>query len=92
MSKKRILLVEDNEQIMRGNERMLTRRGYEVIIALTLGEARKALEARMTDLIVLDIMLPDGNGLDFMGELRRYSKVPVVRQDKGVSYSGWDSH
>lgn len=78
MSKKRILLVEDNEQIMRGNERMLTRRGYEVVTALALREARKAMEAQMPDLIVLDIMLPDGNGLDFMGELRRYSKVPVL--------------
>ncbi len=78
MSEKRILLVEDNEQIMRGNERMLTRRGYKAVTALTLGEARKAVEAQMPDLIVLDIMLPDGSGLDFMGELRRYSKIPVL--------------
>ncbi len=78
MSEKRILLVEDNEQIMRGNERMLIRRRYEVVTALTLGEARKAVEAQMPDLIVLDIMLPDGSGLDFMGELRRYSKIPVL--------------
>lgn len=78
MNEKLILLVEDNEQIMRGNERMLTRRGYGVVTALTLSEARKAMEAQMPDLIVLDIMLPDGNGLDFMSELRRYSKVPVL--------------
>jgi len=75
---KRILLVEDNEQIMRGNERMLTRRGYEVISALTLTEARSAIEAQMPDLFVLDIMLPDGSGLDFMAELRRHSQVPVL--------------
>ena len=75
---KRILLVEDNEQIMRGNERMLTRRGYEVISALTLSEARSAIEAQMPDLFVLDIMLPDGSGLDFMAELRRHSQVPVL--------------
>lgn len=75
---KRILLVEDNEQIMQGNERMLTRRGYEVVTALTLGEARSALEARMPDLFVLDIMLPDGSGLDFMEELRQYSQTPVL--------------
>lgn len=75
---KRILLVEDNEQIMRGNERMLTRRGYEVISALTLTEARSAIEVHMPDLFVLDIMLPDGSGLDFMAELRRHSQVPVL--------------
>ncbi len=78
MNGKRILLVEDNEKIMQGNRRMLLRRGYEVAAALTLGEARKALKAQRPDLIVLDIMLPDGSGLDFMGEFRRYSKVPIL--------------
>ena len=78
MNGKRILLVEDNEKIMQGNRRMLLRRGYEVAAALTLGEARKALKAQRPDLIVLDIMLPDGSGLDFIGELRRYSKVPIL--------------
>lgn len=75
---KRILLVEDNEQIMHGNERMLKRRGYEVVTALTLTEARSAIQAQMPDLFVLDIMLPDGSGLDFMVELRKYSQVPVL--------------
>ncbi len=75
---KRILLVEDNEQIMQGNERMLTRRGYGVISALTLAQARRAVQAKMPDLVVLDIMLPDGSGLDFMAKLRRHSQVPVL--------------
>ena len=78
MNAKRILLVEDNEQIMRGNERMLTRRGYEVISALTLMEARSAIQVQMPDLLVLDIMLPDGSGLDFIEELRQHSLVPVL--------------
>lgn len=42
MGKKMILLVEDNEQILRGNERMLTRRGYGIVTALTLKGARKS--------------------------------------------------
>ncbi len=75
---KRILLVEDNEQIMKGNERMLKRRGYAVITALTLAEARIAIQAQMPDLFVLDIMLPDGSGLDFMAELRKYSQTPIL--------------
>lgn len=75
---KRILLVEDNEQIMQGNERMLKRRGYEVITALTLTQARSAIQAQMPDLFVLDIMLPDGSGLDFMAELRQHSQVPIL--------------
>lgn len=75
---KRILLVEDNEQIMRGNERMLSRRGYEVVTALTLAQARSAIQVQIPDLFVLDIMLPDGSGLDFMAELRQYSQVPIL--------------
>ncbi|WP_250229847.1 response regulator transcription factor [Anaeropeptidivorans aminofermentans] len=78
MSAKQILLVEDNEQIMQGNERLLKRRGYEVVTALTLSDARKAVGAQMPDLFVLDIMLPDGSGLDFMQELRQYSQTPVL--------------
>ncbi len=77
MSEKRILLVEDNEQIMHGNERMLTRRGYKVITALTISETRKAIEAQMPSLMVLDIMLPDGNGLEFMHNLREREGLDI---------------
>ena len=65
-----ILLVEDNEQILRGNERMFKRRGYTVATALTLAEAQTRLEEKMPDAIILDIMLPDGSGLEFMRKLR----------------------
>ncbi|MEA5011073.1 MAG: response regulator transcription factor [Angelakisella sp.] len=75
---KQILLMEDNEQIMQGNERMLKRRGYEVITALTLAQARSTIQAQMPDLCVLDIMLPDGSGLDFMAELRKVSQTPIL--------------
>lgn len=73
-----ILLVEDNEQILFGNQRMLKRRGYDVMTALTLREAWERMEEAAPDAIVLDIMLPDGSGLDFMGSLRRKSDIPVL--------------
>ncbi len=73
-----ILLIEDNEQILRGNERMLKKRGYQTMIATTLAEARERMAQSMPAAIVLDIMLPDGNGLDFMRELRKTSGVPVL--------------
>lgn len=78
MSGKQILLIEDNEKIMQGNERMLRRRSYEVVTALTLADARSAMEVQLPNLLILDIMLPDGSGLDFMRELRQYSRVPVL--------------
>lgn len=73
-----ILLVEDNVQIMRGNERMLKRNGYDIMTAMTLKEARERVAEHKPDAIVLDIMLPDGSGLDFMRELRRSFNVPVL--------------
>lgn len=77
---KRLLLVEDNQKIMSGNRRMLQWEGYEIDAALTLEEARTLLAANLPDAIVLDIMLPDGNGLDFMRELREseYAGIPVL--------------
>jgi DNA-binding response OmpR family regulator len=73
-----ILLVEDNEQILHGNELMLKRRGYETMTAMTLSEARERMVEKAPDAIVLDIMLPDGSGLDFIRELRKTSDVPVL--------------
>ena len=59
-----ILMVEDEEQVLNTNCRMLRRRGYDVRIAQTAAEACHQLEEYLPDLLILDIMLPDGNGLD----------------------------
>jgi len=74
-----ILLVEDNIDIQEMNQSLLTRHGYAVRLAMNLAEAREAVAKRQPDLIVLDIMLPDGNGLDFLKELRQENRgIPVL--------------
>ena len=80
MINKRVLMVEDNKEIMHGNKRLFELEGYEVACALTLAEARALIDGRRPDIIVLDIMMPDGNGLDFMRELREgeNSGVPIL--------------
>jgi len=75
---KHILLVEDNEEIQAANKDMLELLGYEVTLAMNLAEARNKLKYKSPDVIVLDIMLPDGNGLDFLTELRAQSQIPVL--------------
>jgi DNA-binding response OmpR family regulator len=72
-----VLLVEDNEQIMAGNKRFLERQGFDTAAAPTLAEAREYMEDHRPDVVVLDIMLPDGSGIDFIGELRE-SKNPGI--------------
>jgi len=66
-----VLLVEDNATIQEANKELFEEiGGYKVRVAMNLAEARQCIAAETLDLIVLDIMLPDGNGLDFLKELR----------------------
>lgn len=73
-----ILLVEDDKNIQRTNRRILEREGYTVLCAGNLQGARALLMEHSPDAMVLDIMLPDGNGLDFCGKIRPYTSVPVL--------------
>ena len=73
-----ILLLEDDENVNRGISFMLGKEGYEVISAFSLLEARKMRKGRNFSLIICDITLPDGNGLDFIREIRSESKVHVI--------------
>jgi DNA-binding response OmpR family regulator len=65
-----ILLVEDNNHILKVNQAMLERAGYRTMTAANLAGARAAIKTKAPDLLVLDIMLPDGNGIEFCRELR----------------------
>ena len=78
MSKAAILLIEDNEKILATNAKALSMQGYEIITAVTLQETRKILAEQIPDLIILDIMLPDGSGLDFCQELQRTYSLPIL--------------
>lgn len=78
MSKQTILLVEDNKKILNTNAKMLRLSGYEITTAETLAQARAAISAHKPHLIILDIILPDGDGLAFCRELRETHKVPIL--------------
>ena len=78
MPKARLLLIEDNPRIQLANKDMLELLGYEVSLAMNLAEAKACLLVKTPDVVVLDIMLPDGSGLDFLRELHQNSNVPVL--------------
>jgi DNA-binding response OmpR family regulator len=74
----RILIVDDEKEIVRLVRRGLEKAGYAVACA---SDAESALTlARKTEpsLIVLDVMLPAMNGLEFLRVLRRESEIPVI--------------
>jgi DNA-binding response OmpR family regulator len=73
-----VLLVEDDPNILEINRRVLEREGLLVLTAKTLAEARNRIELAVPDVAVLDIMLPDGSGLDFLSELRLVCQSPIL--------------
>ena len=60
-----ILLVEDNLVIVKGLEYSFKQERYNLNVAINLKQASKIIEDKKIELIILDISLPDGNGLDF---------------------------
>ena len=80
----RILLVEDHADTAAMMQRLLARRGYNVTLATTFAEAMDALESRTFDLLLSDLGLPDGSGLDLMRLVSsRGPKLP------GIALSGY---
>ena len=73
-----ILLIEDNFKILDANRRIFEEDGYVVLTAETLQKARNHLKTSEPDVVVLDVMLPDGNGFDFFNELRETCDAPVL--------------
>ena len=73
-----ILLCEDEQEIQAYNQEQLESRGYRVTAVRTLGEARRSFERGVPDLIVLDIMLPDGSGIEYCREIREDFRGPVL--------------
>ena len=82
MNKIVILCVEDNKKVQAFNKPQFEERGFAVRLAFTLAEAREAVKQETPGLIILDINMPDGSGLDFLRELRAPGspclKVPVL--------------
>lgn len=72
----KLLIIEDDTALGRGIR--LALQGPESALVRTLAEARAALAEEDFDLLILDVNLPDGNGLDFLLQLRQTSAVPVI--------------
>jgi DNA-binding response OmpR family regulator len=73
-----ILLVEDEESISDPFSRALAREGFEPVVARTAADALKLAALVDPELVLLDLMLPDGDGRDVCRELRRRSDTPII--------------
>ncbi len=74
----RVFIVEDNELIRDAVKEYFEVSGYEVAAFENLEHARDAFRHQNPDIVILDVMLPDGNGFQFAKEIRREKKVPIL--------------
>ena len=74
----RVLLVEDEVSISEPLADHLRREGFDPAMAGSIADARTAFAAREPDIVLLDVMLPDGDGRDLCRELRARSDVIIV--------------
>ncbi len=75
---KNIAIIEDDKGLNNGIVLALKNKEYHFIQYYSLSEARNDRTDCSIDLIILDVSLPDGNGFDYLKELRRNSNVPVI--------------
>lgn len=77
--KAKILIVEDDSYLREGLEELLTKESYEPVCAKNCTEAKTLFKEDSFDLIILDVMLPDGNGLELCSFIRSTgADVPVL--------------
>ena len=75
---KLVMVLEDDTDLAEGIELSLQSEELNFIICKTIAEARKALELYQFGLLIFDINLPDGNGLEFCRELKRKIQIPIA--------------
>ena len=78
MSAVRVLVCDDERQILRALRVLLGEAGFEVTTAETAQDALNSLAVRPPDAAILDLILPDGNGVDICRSIREWSEMPII--------------
>lgn len=74
----KILMVEDDPVILKNLSEILRNEGFESYQAISVREAKEIIEERKFDLILLDILLPDGNGFSLFSMIKSITDTPVI--------------
>jgi two-component system, OmpR family, KDP operon response regulator KdpE len=74
----RVLVCDDERQILRALRVLLKEAGFEVTTAETAQQALDAVTVRPPDALILDLILPDGNGVDVCRSIREWSDMPII--------------
>jgi two-component system KDP operon response regulator KdpE len=74
----KVLVVDDERQILRALKVILREAGYDVTEATTVEEALDRAAVRPPDAAIIDLMLPDGSGVDLCRQLREWTTMPII--------------
>ena len=77
-SGRRILAVDDDLQILRALKLVLRSAGYEVLPAANIEEALDVAAVSPVDAAIVDLLLPDGDGIELCRRLREWSSMPII--------------
>jgi DNA-binding response OmpR family regulator len=75
---KQILIVEDDENLSRGIAFAFEKDGYSVKKAITIKAGQSAFDKQNIDIVILDLGLPDGSGMDLCRKIREKSNIPII--------------
>jgi two-component system, OmpR family, response regulator RegX3 len=78
MTRRRILLIEDEGSISEPLAAALEREGFAPVVASSTVAGMEAFRTKSPDLVLLDVMLPDGDGREVLRQIRAGSRVPVI--------------
>lgn len=100
LEKVRLLLIEDHGDTARALSRLLENRGFGVLAASSIASALQAVEHEEFDLILCDLGLPDGSGIDFIKKVRSHLRTPAIaltgfgmQEDvERANSAGFDAH
>ena len=73
-----VMVVEDEESYQDALNIGLSVEGFIVMAASTITQARELMSSTKPDLVLLDMMLPDGSGIDYCREIYDTSRIPVI--------------
>jgi two-component system, OmpR family, KDP operon response regulator KdpE len=76
--RQRVLVCDDETQILRALRVILGDAGYEVVPASTAQEALDAVAVRSPEAAIIDLVLPDGDGVDVCASIREWSEMPIL--------------
>ncbi|WBW97642.1 response regulator transcription factor [Oceanirhabdus sp. W0125-5] len=74
----KLLVIEDDESLATGIKYTLEKEGFNVKVRNCISDGAKAFEEDNFDLVLLDVMLPDGNGFELCEKIRKKSEIPII--------------